>query len=43
MPGGQAIKIRLAATDFNDAMTFAVNDLKTNWEKYKSDFLKKVR
>jgi len=42
-PNGRAIKIRLAKTDYNESMTFAVEDLKTNWPRYKFDFLKRAK
>ena len=34
-----AKKTPLFNQDFNDALTFAENDLKTNWELYKKRFL----
>jgi hypothetical protein len=34
-----AKKIPVFNQDFNDALTFAENDLKTNWESYKKRFL----
>lgn len=42
-PDGKVIKIRLAESDYNRAMTFAIQDLKSNWARYKSSFLKKAR
>ena len=39
----KTLKIRLAETDYNEAMTVAMKDLKANWPKYKIEFLKKVR
>jgi hypothetical protein len=42
-PDGRAIKIRLAESDYNRAMTFAIQDLRTNWTRYKSSFLKRAR
>lgn len=34
-----AKKTPLFNQDFNDALTFAENDLKANWESYKKRFL----
>jgi hypothetical protein len=42
-PDGRAVKIRLAETDFNEAMTLAIQDLKANWQGYKTNFLRKAR
>ena len=36
---GSAKKTPLFNQDYNDALTFAENDLKTNWEYYKQRFL----
>ncbi len=36
---GQVKKTPLFNQDFNDALTFAESDLKTNWEYYKERFL----
>lgn len=36
---GQAVKTPLFNQDLNDALTFAENDLKTNWTSYKERFL----
>lgn len=36
---GHAIKTPLFNQDLNDALTFAENDLKTNWESYRGRFL----
>ena len=36
---GNAIKTPLFNQDLNDALTFAENDLKNNWELYKKRFL----
>ncbi len=35
-------KIILAFGNFNEALTFADNDIKLNWEKYKKAFLTEV-
>jgi len=39
VPKEDAKKTPLFNQDFNDALTFAENDLKTNWESYKKRFL----
>ncbi|MBF0338642.1 MAG: hypothetical protein HQL05_12535 [Nitrospirae bacterium] len=36
---GEIKKTPLFDKDFNDALTFAENDLKNNWEYYKKKFL----
>lgn len=36
---GDAVKTPLFNQDLNDALTFAENDLKTNWRYYKERFL----
>lgn len=36
---GRVIKTPLFKQDYNDALTFAESDLKTNWEYYKKRFL----
>ncbi len=36
---GNKKKTPLFNQDFNDALTFAENDLKSNWEYYKKSFL----
>lgn len=36
---GQTVKTPLFNQDLNDALTFAENDLKTNWTFYKERFL----
>ncbi|MEW6419912.1 MAG: hypothetical protein AB1480_17660 [Nitrospirota bacterium] len=36
---GKVKKTPLFNQDFNDALTFAENDLKDNWESYKKRFL----
>ena len=36
---GQATKTPLFNQDLNDALTFAEDDLKTNWELYRGRFL----
>jgi len=36
---GHAIKTPLFNQDLNDALTFAENDLKTNWVSYRERFL----
>lgn len=36
---GNVRKTPLFNQDFNDALTFAENDLKANWESYKKGFL----
>jgi len=37
---GQAVKTPLFTRDYNEALTFAENDLKANWTLYKARFLK---
>ena len=39
---GEAVKTPLFIQDCNDALTFAENDLKANWEIYKERFLKEA-
>jgi len=36
---GRVVKTPLFNQNYNDALTFAENDLKTNWEYYKRRFL----
>jgi len=36
---GSVVKTPLFNQDFNDALTFAESDLKTNWEHYRKRFL----
>lgn len=36
---GNIIKTPLFIQDYNDALTFAESDLKTNWQDYKKKFL----
>ena len=36
---GKVVKTPLFNQDYNDALTFAENDLKSNWEHYKKKFL----
>lgn len=36
---GHIIKTPLFRQDYNDALTFAESDLKTNWEYYKKRFM----
>ena len=36
-------KTPLFATDNNDALTFAENDIKDNWEVYKQRFLEEIK
>lgn len=36
---GRAVKTPLFNQDYNDALTFAESDLKSNWEYYKKRFL----
>ena len=36
---GNIIKTPLFNQDYNDALTFAENDLKTNWQSYKNRFM----
>ena len=36
---GELMKTPLFNQDYNDALTFAENDLKSNWEYYKKRFL----
>ena len=40
---GEIAKTPLFAKDYNDALTFAESDLKTNWEIYKERFLKEAK
>lgn len=42
-PSGRAVKIRLAETDYNKAMTFAMKDLQENWPSYKAEFFKSAK
>ena len=42
-PSGRAVKIRLAETNYNEAMTLAIKDLQANWPRYKQNFLKRVK
>ena len=37
-PGGEVIKTPLFTRDYNEALTFAENDLKANWALYKERF-----
>ena len=39
---GRAEKTPLFNQDLNDALTFAENDLKTNWRSYKQRFLEEL-
>ncbi len=39
---GHAVKTPLFNQDFNDALTFAENDLKTNWSSYRERFLEGI-
>jgi hypothetical protein len=39
---GRADKTPLFNQDLNDALTFAENDLKTNWRSYKQRFLEEL-
>jgi hypothetical protein len=39
---GQALKTPLFNQDLNDALTFAENDLKTNWISYKERFMEEL-
>lgn len=39
---GQIVKTPLFNQELNDALTFAENDLKTNWKFYKEHFLEGV-
>ena len=34
-PSGNVAKTELAVQDYNEALTFAINDLAANWEKYR--------
>jgi len=36
---GEVVKTPLFNQDYNDALTFAESDLKTNWQFYKQRFL----
>lgn len=38
---GNVKKTPLFNQDYNDALTFAESDLKTNWQSYKKQFLEK--
>jgi hypothetical protein len=39
---GRIVKTPLFNQDLNDALTFAENDLKTNWTSYKERFLEET-
>jgi len=41
-PTEAADKEALPFTDYNLALTYAENDLRKNWEKYREEFLKEV-
>lgn len=34
-PSGKTEKIEMATRDYNEALTFAIEDLAENWEKYR--------
>ncbi len=36
---GEVVKTPLFNQDYNDALTFAESDLKTNWKYYKNRFM----
>ena len=36
-------KTILSFNNFNEALTFTDNDIKTNWQKYKETYLKEVK
>ena len=37
--GKSSDKIKLVFSDLNEALTFADNDIKSNWKKYKAQFI----
>ena len=41
--GEEISKTPLFNQDYNSALTFAENDLKLNWESYKTNFLKNIK
>jgi len=40
--GGRAEKEPLFVNDYNEALTFAETDIKTNWQIYRDKFLKEI-
>ena len=42
-PKGEIDKTPLFLQDYNEALIFAENDLKNNWELYREKFLKEVK
>ncbi|MBU0693999.1 MAG: hypothetical protein KKC11_04950 [Candidatus Omnitrophica bacterium] len=42
-PSGRIDKTPLFLQDYNEALIFAENDLKNNWELYREKFLKEVK
>ena len=37
---GRTDKLSLGTLNFNDALTFAENDIKNNWSKYRANYFK---
>ena len=42
-PNGKVEKTSLFLQDYNEALIFAEEDLKTNWELYREKFLREVK
>ena len=42
-PGKNSDKIKFLFSDLNEALTFADNDIKSNWKKYKERFINEVK
>ncbi len=41
-PGKRQEKIYIKVKDYNEALTFARNDIKKNWQTYKNAFMKEM-
>lgn len=41
-PSGEKEKVMLSFPDFNQALTFAIDDLKASWEYYRAGFEKEM-
>ncbi len=42
-PNGEVKKVPLPYWDYNEALTFAERDIKSNWETYREQFEKEMR
>lgn len=42
-PGGSSTKTALFFKDYNEALTFAETDIKSNWELYRERYLREVK